>query len=310
MRRLFLLLTVVVIMAMVAPAALADEPKSPADQPIMGYAAWEPLWWADNFDAKWTILGTVQEYAFWVTQPPNPVTGIRYLAPNHPVDVYLWRPSTIDDAGNVIWPLTGVTPGASDWWTAEYSSMFRRQSWPKYATTNAIGFYYAKFMLPRDEVWYPCGYPCNWKCDNWDPITGLLEAHAPYWIETVYRLPLLSNPDSLFWPYYYPLYWPNLGYFGELWPTADWWQWSGDTVHPLTAWPADGEFLSLMAFCDAIDPDPLVIGDEYYDCDVDGDLEDFDNLAYYQYGIEGYYWKTTDLKMEWPNGWPYICEWQ
>ena len=312
MRRLFTILAVVVILSTVAPAALADnEPNAPEQLSLLGYTAWEPLWWADNFDPYATILGEVWEYAFWMTTPPHPVTGVRELAPFHPVDIWLWRPPTMDIFGNPVWPLNKVpAPAPGFWYLPEVSSSLRRQTWPAYAGTDEVGFYYAKFMIPRNaaDTWFPCGFPCRWECNYWDPMTGVWEIHAPNVIAPVYRIPL-DDPNAIFWPYFYPLYWPDLG-GGFLWPGPDWDLWWGDTIHPLTAWPIEGEFDSLLAFCDAIDPDPLVIGDEFYDCDVDGNGFDFDTEAYWEYVAFGYFWKTTDLEMNWPADWPLLCPWQ
>ena len=43
---------------------------------------------------------------------------------------------------------------------------------------NEWGGYYAEFMLPRDEAWFPCSYPLKWKC-NYELAPGVWEYHSP-----------------------------------------------------------------------------------------------------------------------------------
>lgn len=88
------------------------------------------------------------------------------------VDTYLYRPSTL--AG---WPFpTG--PDFGTWWWTGPDSTQRRQSWPSYQYADVWGWYYAEFMFPRDNVWYPCGFPLQWQCNYAiDPVT--IEWHSP-----------------------------------------------------------------------------------------------------------------------------------
>jgi len=95
------------------------------------------------------------------------------------VDAYMYRPSTL--AG---WPFAGGPDYGTWWWTGPDSEM-RRQSWPSYQYTDDYGYYYAEFMFPRDEVWFPCSYPLKWKCNYMvDPGTPTTpptyEYHSPY----------------------------------------------------------------------------------------------------------------------------------
>lgn len=100
------------------------------------------------------------------------------------VDAYLYRPSTLDG-----WPFAGG-PGTGTWWWTGPDSEMRRQSWPKWQYTDEWGYYFAMFMLPRDEVWYPCSFPLKWKCNYVvDPWT--IEYHSP--VNMVYD-PGLSWP--------------------------------------------------------------------------------------------------------------------
>jgi hypothetical protein len=100
------------------------------------------------------------------------------FVPGERVDMYLYRPSTL--AG---WPFPGGPYWGTWWWTLPESEM-RRQSWPAWQFADGFGVYFAEFMLPRDEVWYPCGLPYNWNCsfviDPGDPINPpIIEYHSP-----------------------------------------------------------------------------------------------------------------------------------
>jgi hypothetical protein len=129
--------------------------------------------------------------------------GIWYVdwgTPYVGIDAYLYRPSTLGG-----WPWAGPDWG-SWWWTGPDSSQ-RRQSWPAYQMTDEWGFYYLEFMFPRDEVWYPCGFPLQWKCNyELDPF-GTMEWHSP--VDNVYECRWI-NPfvqECLQWPWlvYSPL---------------------------------------------------------------------------------------------------------
>ena len=94
------------------------------------------------------------------------------FAPGERVDAYMYRPSTM--AG---WPFVDA-PVAGTWWWTGGDSAVRRQSWPAYQYADDWGFYFTMFMLPRDEVWYPCSFPLKWKCNYAiDPFTT--EWHSP-----------------------------------------------------------------------------------------------------------------------------------
>lgn len=217
MKRLFVIVAVLVVALMVAsPAFAANPPQKPDGVASQGYTAFAPAWDPFEFDPAYTILGTVWDFEFWMTDPDG------FLAPNMPVDVYLWRPPTVDILGNAVWPLA-MAQTAGTWFLPTVSSEVRRQSWPAFQGTNEVGYYYSEFMLPRDEVWYPCSYPCKWNCNFWDPIQNVAVYHSPALIVPIYRQPI-----DEFWYLFYPLYWPY-----DLMPE--------DTVHPLTAWAFIGD---------------------------------------------------------------------
>jgi hypothetical protein len=269
MKRLFTVFTVVFVMLLVASSAFAGAPpQKPAGMESQGYTAYAPAWDPWEFDPAATILGSVWDFEFWLTDPYG------FLAPYHPVDIYLWQPSTLSG-----WPLTGIGP--TGWYVPIGESELRRQSWPAYQGTDMFGYYYSEFMLPRDEAWYPCSFPCKWKCNFWDPIAGTEIYHSPMASVYVYRPGVGSNE----WSYlYYPLYWPF---------KFDGWWWYGDpydvtpstvdpqdTVAPLTAWAVEASYGSFI------------------------------ENAYWEFEVLGYFWSTRDLEMEWPLDWPYICTWQ
>jgi hypothetical protein len=114
----------------------------------------------------WWILGEL-----WDTPDyGNPAFDV--WAPFERVDAYLQRPSTL--AG---WPLTQA-PINGTWWATLDASMERRMSYAEdYFYADQFGGYFAEFMLPRDEVWYPCSFPLKWKC-NFSTANGV-EYHSP-----------------------------------------------------------------------------------------------------------------------------------
>jgi hypothetical protein len=111
------------------------------------------------------------------------------FAPGERVDAYMYRPST--EAG---WPFVDP-PAVGTWWWTGPDSQVRRQSWPDYQYADDFGFYFTMFMLPRDEVWYPCSYPLKWKC-NYETAPGVWEYHSPATqpFETGLVWPWAGNP--------------------------------------------------------------------------------------------------------------------
>ncbi len=155
MRRiLFTSMALVMLLGLLAGTAFAGEPQR-ADQNYIGQ------------------LGEV-----WFHYYPD-------FAPGEPVDAWMYRPSTL--AG---WPLLDPPVVGTWWWTGSDSEV-RRQSWPTYQFADDFGYYFTQFMLPRDEVWYPCSFPLKWKCNYLiDPFT--VEYHSP-----------ATQPfeAGLFWPW-------------------------------------------------------------------------------------------------------------
>jgi hypothetical protein len=103
------------------------------------------------------------------------VSGI--FDPGERADAWLTRPSTLGG-----WPLVNAPiggPGGA-WWVTEGSSEMRRMSYAEdpNLVANDFGVWNAIFMLPRDEVWYPCSFPLKWKC-NFEIAPGVYEVHSP-----------------------------------------------------------------------------------------------------------------------------------
>jgi hypothetical protein len=140
-KALFTMVALVMLLSLFASSAFAGEPNRP-DQLIQAQ------------------LGEVWGFYFGGFDP-----GER-------VDAYMYRPSTLTG-----WPFVDP-PVVGTWWWTGAASAVRRQSWPLYAYADNFGFYFTMFMLPRDEVWYPCSFPLKWKCNYViDPWTT--EYHSP-----------------------------------------------------------------------------------------------------------------------------------
>jgi hypothetical protein len=139
------------------------------------------------------------------------------------IDAYLYRPATVDALGNPAWPLASGPDWGTWYWPGPDSSQ-RRQSWPAYQMTDEWGFYYLEFMFPRDDVWYPCGFPLQWKSNyELDPF-GNMEFHSPSMMLYECR-PVNPFVDEC-------LYWPWVDLYG---PAAE----PMDTVSPLQVWLID-----------------------------------------------------------------------
>jgi len=174
MRRLLYAVMVVAMLAIPASAAFADAPKT------------------DQIPDGWWLLGEL----WWTPDYGDPAFDV--WAPFERVDAFMWRPPTCDwydfDLGYCIcadydfvldvcvnefemWPLTQA-PIMGTWWMDLPGSDYRRMSYAEdYFYADMFGGYYAEFMLPRDEVWFPCSFPLKWKCNFLTP-TGI-EYHSP-----------------------------------------------------------------------------------------------------------------------------------
>lgn len=256
--KLFAIALVLAVTLSITGTAFAGN-DTPADS--QGYFGVAPVWDPFEFDPAYTILGSVWDFEFWLCDPTSPA-GTCVTVPNYPVNIWLYSPDTTGG-----WPLD-MAQTAGTWFLPIGSSPFRRQSWPSYQGTNEFGYYYSEFMLPRDEAWYPCSFPCKWKCNFIDPVTGTYYDHSPYTLIYVYR-----EPVGAIWDLLYPLYWPYAD------PLAD-------TVHPLEAYATEGLLESFI-----LDPGRA-------------------DLLDWEFEVQGYFWSTRDLEVEWPLDYPALCPWQ
>lgn len=139
------------------------------------------------------------------------------------VDMYLYRPDTTDG----VWPFVGdIVLGT--YMMPYFESPLRRQTWPAWQYADWDGFYYAEFMLPRDEAWFPCSYPYKWNCNylfQANPTAPIeIEYHSPYW-QADFEL-------GLAWPYYDLATYILTDDFEAAWLTAN----PMDTTHPIVAY--------------------------------------------------------------------------
>jgi hypothetical protein len=121
------------------------------------------------------------------------------------VDAYLYRPATeIWDPVNLewdaYWPFAGG-PLYGTWWWMGPESEQRRQSWPAYQYTDVWGFYYAEFMFPRENTWYPCGFPLQWQCNYVVDPFGTIEWHSPAAMAYECRWVSPTIIECLNWPW-------------------------------------------------------------------------------------------------------------
>ena len=148
MRRLLYAVIIVAMLAIPAGSAFADAPKM------------------EQIPDGWWLLGEL----WWTPDYGDPAFDV--WAPYERVDAYMWQPSTL--AG---WPLTQA-PIMGTWWLGIGESDYRRMSYAEdYFYADMFGGYYAEFMLPRDEVWFPCSFPLKWKCNFATPFG--IEYHSP-----------------------------------------------------------------------------------------------------------------------------------
>lgn len=149
MRRLLYAVIIVAMLAIPAGSAFADAPKM------------------EQIPDGWWLLGEL----WWTPDYGDPAFDV--WAPYERVDAYMWQPSTLGG----VWPLTQA-PIMGTWWAEIGASDYRRMSYAEdYFYADMFGGYYAEFMLPRDEVWFPCSFPLKWKC-NFATPTGI-EYHSP-----------------------------------------------------------------------------------------------------------------------------------
>jgi len=152
---------------------------------------------ADPNPDGWWLLGEVWWTPDWVADPggwdPDCGNWDSYAR----VDTWMTRFSTLEG-----WPLSQA-PIMGDWWWTGPASEQRRMSFEfagdDYKYANVWGGYYSQFMLPRDEVWFPCSYPYKWKC-NYALAPGVYEVHSPAVTVTDFcLLPGCTDP----WPWFF-----------------------------------------------------------------------------------------------------------
>jgi len=175
------------------------------------------------------------------------VTG---LGPYEGVDVYLYRPSTLEG-----WPFTTGPDFGTYFWPMDESA-WRRQSYPDYQEADVLGNYYAEFMLPRDEAWYPCSYPYKWNCNILG--AGAVEFHSPVWQD--------DFEAGLAWPYYDSVYFEATDDFLGAWLLAN----PMDTVHPHVV------IIDAESFDVAVGIPVEVLGYYWKVSDLEYDLDDQD----------------------------------
>lgn len=123
------------------------------------------------------LMGT---YSTVFAEPPVELGGdFIYFGfpfePNEEVDVLFYRYSTLGG-----WPTGWTLQNGTWWWTGPASEQRRQLA----GTADELGFFYAEFMIPRDEAWFPCSYPFKWKCNTvlypGDPINDpIVDFHSP-----------------------------------------------------------------------------------------------------------------------------------
>jgi len=149
-----------------------------------------------NPDGVW-ILGEIWWTPDWVGDPWGWDPDCWNWGAFDRVDTWMTRYST--EFG---WPW-GWGPVLGTWWWTGGDSEQRRMSYEfdgdDYKYANDFGGYFSIFMLPRDEVWFPCSYPYKWKC-NYEHGPGWWEIHSPVTINNDFCI----GAACLFpWPYFF-----------------------------------------------------------------------------------------------------------
>ena len=147
----------------------------------------EPQQVSQNIDGPY-ILGEL-----WET--PAGLYGAAIWEPFERVDAYLTRPAAAyPDDWPFDWGPVGYWADIDPWWWTGPASEPRRMCYAEdwlYATE--WGGYYAEFLLPRDEVWYPCSFPLKWKCD-YEVAPDVWIYHSPQVVALPEVLALLDWP--------------------------------------------------------------------------------------------------------------------
>lgn len=281
-RKLFIVLLLVLVATLIPTSAFAADPE-PED--------------AILYETPLTVVNPLPfdialgDFVLGANAAIDPVTGALLL--NWPVGAYLHRPSTPVDLGGFgasadtyAWRFPGVFADATQWIVGYPMSLWRRQSHnggP--VTSDRFGFFYYGFMFPRDEAWYPCSYPCKWKCNVLGvPSLTYIEMHSPAFLGFLYTDKPQWGPafwQASHWPLFWP--WENLAFDPIL-----------GFVNPYIIPSAQGVVENPM---DTVHPLELWIAEE-----VDGGA-----IAIWEGKVLGYYWRPTDLQVQYPEDWPFIC---
>jgi hypothetical protein len=192
------------------------------------------------------------------------------------VDVHLYRPSTL----GYEWPWQCPVDDAEVVDDGPYYGDFFasapatdptefRQTFPAWRYANNYGAYYGEFMLPREDTWYPCDWPFQWKC-NWVWFPGVPDLLHPV-------------PPDIEW--HSPADQGNFE-FPLIWPWYDEW----------VLWITDGDLLAAFGAANPMDtvaPLEAIVYSANHD------------PWRVRWEITGYYWKWTDLNDGWtPIGLP------
>jgi hypothetical protein len=267
-RKLFVVLSLVVMLSLTVSAAFAEpnEPTAPETTFVI-------------YGGEYSLGDFVE--AAGLTFDPVTDEVLTYW----PLEAWLYRPDTVYGADDVV----GFDPWFPAMWDLEndyikpyYESSLRRQEEAS-QLSDAFGQFYFKFMLPRNaaETWYPCGFPCRWQCNYYNTLDGWT-LHSPKLLTYVYPDYRFTDPPKPYWPEptwvlaHTPLFWPwaSSVYPYNLEPEDD--PMPFDTVHPLEMWIVEPNGMNAMYI--------------------------------YEMQILGVDWTPTDTQTgDYLEEWPFIC---
>jgi hypothetical protein len=278
-RKLFLVLSLVVLMSL-AGSAVAAEPQG--QEPTTVNAT------IYTWGGEWQLGERVQD--IFIAFDPLTMT----ILPYETVGGWLYRPDTdpiFAPRFPAEWDLV------NEFVKPEGQSALRRQF---KTVSDSFGFYYFRFMLPRDENWYPCSWPCKWKCNYYNTANGWT-FHSPQLLWFRYPDYRFTDPPKPYWPEptwvmtHEPLYWP----------------WDLGWVDPFVGW---------IGNYGGYGPPPLYL---YYDYPILQDASPFDTvhpleiwfvntdgwaMDIVELKIQGFIWQPTDTTVDdYLAEWPYIC---
>jgi len=268
-RKLMFVVTLAILLSL-ASTAFAAEPQS-TEQTIVSYGG------------EWQLGEVVEDIGLAF----NPVTNV--ILPYENVDVWMYRPDT-----DPFVPRFPAQWNPADFVRPYFESPLRRQDM---SVSDAFGFYFFRFQLPRDEAWFPCSWPCKWQCNYFNPVLGW-DFHSPKTLWFRYPDYRFTDPPKPYWPEpfevlsQYPLFWP----------------WDLDWVDPF------------QGLINPYGPPPFY---EHYDYPIGQVATPFDTvhpaeiwftneggwaMNIVEVQIEGFIWQPTDTTVDdYLAEWPYIC---